>query len=61
MGDEKTGTTPATTPITRRSVSNKRLYWGLQDYIKEKGLVPKDDSIEVLLGLLKDDVLEDTR
>ena len=62
MGDNKPGAPSATPkPNKRRPVSLKRLYWALNEYIDAVGLDPKDDSIDKLLDLLKDDVMEETR
>jgi hypothetical protein len=65
MTGDKTGATPATPKAKstekRRSVSTKRMYWAIVDYIQENGINEKDALVVDLLDALKDDVLKETR
>ncbi len=68
-GDKKAGATPAIpggsivsakSAAKRRSVSTKRLYWALMDYVEATGLTD-ETTVKALLENLGEDVLLEMR
>ena len=64
MGDDKKPLVPLASvksSKTRKSMSTKKMYWALVDYVEQSSIDPKDGTVEDLLDLIKDDVLLETR